>query len=168
MQLNQTSAEKILAEMGMDDLPIMALRPGAATLSPDWFAQYKKARHEFMLGLIDAVEELAMLNLGQSEFMDLVMGRAMPQNMSIRMRVPLIWGGDITPANMFMCSTFPHANDMDRFIISQIGNDTVWVPNPAKKVYVPAHTTGGGDGGNATDDRMGQIAAQMAMGHGME
>ncbi|MBD5391713.1 hypothetical protein HDR66_02815 [bacterium] len=168
MQLNQVSAEKIMADLGMDDLPLMALRPGTAQLPPDWFTQYKNARHQFMQGLIDAVEELAMLNLNQSEFMDLVMGRAMPQNMSIRMRVPLIWGGDITPANMFMCSTFPHANNIDRFIISQIGNDLVWVPNPAKKVYVPAHTAGGGDGGNATDDRMSQIAAQMAMGHGME
>ena len=46
--------------------------------------------------------------------------------------------------------------------MSQIGAQTIWLPNPAKKIYLPAHTTGGGDGGNATEDRLAQIGAQIA------
>ena len=44
----------------------------------------------------------------------------------------------------------------------------IWLPNPAKKIYVPAHTAGGGDGGNATEDRLSQMAAQIAQSRGME
>ena len=51
---------------------------------------------------------------------------------------------------------------MDRFIIAQSGAQTIWMPNPTKKIYLPAHTAGGGDGGNATEDRLAQIGAQIA------
>lgn len=168
MQLSQNSAEKIMADMNMDDMPLMLLRPTYANLPADWFTQYKHARHKFMTSLTDAVEELAFMNLGQQEFMDLLMGRAMPDNTSIRMRIPIFWGGEISPENMFMCSTFPNSQNMDRFIIGQSGHTAVWVPNPAKKVYVSAHTGGGGAGGNATEDRLAQMAAQIAASHGME
>lgn len=167
MQLSKESAEKIIADMNMDDMPLVQMRPSRATLAPDWFAKYKSAQKTFMQSLTDSVEELAMLNLSQQDFMNLITGNAMPANMSIRMRVPLIWGGDITPANMFMCSTFPHSDNLDKFIISQFGNDIIWMPNPAKKIYVPAHTASGGDGGNATDDRLSQIAAQIASSRDM-
>jgi hypothetical protein len=51
---------------------------------------------------------------------------------------------------------------MDRFIMSQSGNETIWLPNPEKKIYLPAHLAGGGDGGNATEDRLAQMSAQIA------
>ena len=52
---------------------------------------------------------------------------------------------------------------MDRFIISQSGNDIIWLPDPAKKIYLPVSTISGGDGGNATEDRLTEtIAAQIA------
>ena len=51
---------------------------------------------------------------------------------------------------------------MDRFIISQSGNDIIWLPNPAKKIYLPIGTLGGGDGGNGTEDRLTEtIASQI-------
>ena len=46
--------------------------------------------------------------------------------------------------------------------MAQTGAHTIWLPNPAKKIYLPAHTTGGGDGGNTTEDRLAQISAQIA------
>ncbi|MBD5400375.1 hypothetical protein HDR61_01340 [bacterium] len=168
MQLSQNSAEKIMADMNMDDMPLTLLRPTTANLPADWFAKYKIACHKFMQSLTDSVEELAFINLNQQEFMDLLTGQAIPTNMSIRMRVPIFWGGEISPENMFMCSTFPHSQNIDRFIIGQSGYDAVWVPNPAKKIYVSAHTGGGGAGGNATEDRLAQMAAQIAASHGME
>lgn len=167
MELSQASAEKIMKDMEMDDMPLQAVRPTPHKLLSDWFQQYVSARRKFMQSLTDAIEELAFMNLGQEEFMDLIMGRAVPKNMSIRMRTPITWGGEISPENMFMCSTFPHSQNIDRFIIGQAGNDTIWIPNPAKKIYIPAHTAGGGGGGNATEDRLAQVAAQIAADRGL-
>lgn len=168
MQFNQATAEKRISDLGMSDLPLMEIRPVPARIDPDWFAKYKETAHRFMTSLTDSVESLAFMNLGQDEFMALIMGRAMPTNVSLRLRVPLMWGGKIEESNMFLCRTFPLAHNMDRFIIEQSGATSVWLPNPAKKVYVPAHTASGGDGGNATEDRLAQMAAQIAAGRGME
>ena len=168
MQLTKSSAEKRLADFSMDDLPIMEVQPQNTTVASDWFVKYKSLRNEFMRSLTDSIDSLAFLNLSQDEFMGLITGRAMPQNLSIRLRVPLVWGGRLEISNMFLCKTFPHSHAMDKFIIEQSGSNTIWLPNPAKKVYVPAHTTGGGDGGNATEDRLSQLAAQLAAGRGME
>lgn len=168
MQLSQASAEKIIKDLGMDDMPLVAVRPAPHQVPADWFQRYRAARHRFMQSLTDSVEELAFMNLSQDEFMALVTGAALPNNMSVRMRTPMAWGGEISPENMFMCATFPHSQNIDRFIIGQTGYDTVWLPAPAKKIYIPAHTGGGGDGGNATEDRLSQIAAQIASGRGLE
>lgn len=168
MQLKKSSAEKRMADLFMDDLPVMEFTPQAATVDADWFTKYKKLRVDFMRSLTDSAEDLAFLNLTQDEFIGLVMGRALPANLSIRFRVPLVWGGKLELDNMFMCRTFPHSHNMDRFIIEQSGADTIWLPNPARKVYVPAHTLGGTEGGNATEDRLSQMAAQFAADRGME
>ncbi len=168
MQLSQASAEKIMKDMCMEDMPLISMQPTPHQMPADWFARYKKARHSFMQSLGESIEELAFMNLSQEEFMDLLMGRALPANTSIRMRVPICWGGEISPDNMFMCSTFPHSQNIDRFIIGQAGNETIWLPAPAKKIYIPAHTAGGGEGGNATEDRLAQMAAQFAASRGME
>lgn len=164
MQLNQATAEKLLADMGMNDMPIMEIVPTPTALSPDWFKKYKELCHNFVTSLTDSVQELAFMNLDQDEFMSLLMGQSIPKNMSFRFRIPLTWGGKMEIDNMFMCWTFPHAQKLDRFIISQSGAESIWLPNPAKKIYIPAHTTGGGDGGNATEDRLAQMAAQLAAG----
>ena len=115
-----------------------------------------------MASLTDSAETLAFMNLTQDEFMNIIMGRDLPQNISIRFRIPLVWGGKLEIDNLFMCWTFPHSYNMDRFIIAQSGAQTIWMPNPTKKIYLPAHTAGGGDGGNATEDRLAQIGAQIA------
>ena len=115
-----------------------------------------------MTSLTDTVETLAFMNLSQDEFMNLIMGKAVPENMSFRLRVPLVWGGKLELDNMFMCWTFPHSHNLDRFIMEQSRNEIVWLPNPTQKIYLPAHTATGGDGGNATEDRLAQISAQIA------
>ena len=168
MQMNQATAEKRIADLGMDDMPVVQIRPTPHVVTSDWFKKYHEIVHEFTKSLTDSIEELAFLNLPQDDFIDLIMGRRMPENLSIRFRVPLVWGGTLDIDNLFMCTTFPHAHNMDRFIIEQSGNDIVWLPNPAKKVYIPAHMANGGDGGNATEDRLSQLAAQIATSHGME
>ncbi len=167
MQFTLESAEQRMIALGMDDVPLMPITPTTTTLPADWFTEYRKLARKFMESLTDSVEELAFLNLSQDEFMALVMGRALPENMSIRFRHPLMWGGKLEIENMFLCHTFPHSYNMDRFIIEQSGAAQVFLPNPAKKIYLPAHTAGGGDGGNATEDRLSQLAAQMAIDRDM-
>lgn len=168
MRMNKSSAEKRLTDLFMDDLPIMEFTPTDAVVAPDWFAKYKTLRREFMRSLTDSVEDLAFMNLSQDEFMGLIMGNKMPENLSIRFRVPLVWGGKLELENLFLCRTFPASHNMDRFIIEQYGCDVLWLPAPAKKIYLPAHMAGGGDGGNATEDRLSQLAAQLASNRGME
>ena len=121
MQWNQSIAEKRISDMKMPDMPLVPIKPQMHTVSPDWFTQYKKLCHEFMRSLSDCVQELALMNLGREEFMDLLMGRAVPNNLSFRFRTPLVWGGKMEIDNMFMCATFPQSQNLDRFIIDRGG-----------------------------------------------
>ena len=162
MQISKETAEKKLAGMNMKDMPLMNITPSLCTVSPDWFKTYKKLCREFMSSLTDSAQELVFMNIKQDDFMELIMGRKLPENLSIRFRIPLVWGGKLELENLFMCRTFPQSHNLDLFIIDQQGNDNIWLPNPAKKVYVPTHTASGGDGGNATEDRLSQLAAQLA------
>ena len=148
MQLNEHSAVERLAKLGMDDMPVMEYTPKKCSLDSDWFKKYSVLRRDFLASLSDSFEELTFMNLSQEEFVNLLMGKSLPDNVSIRFKVPLIWGGDLDISNMFMCWTFPHSHNLDRFIIEQSDAKTIYLPNPEKKVYITAHTGGGGDGGN--------------------
>jgi len=168
MHLSQTAAETRIAELKMDDLPLEPIRPIPHQISQDWFKRYHELVRAFTTTLTDSIQEISFLNLPQDDFIDLVMGRRMPTNLSVRFRIPLVWGGKLEIDNLFMCLTFPHAHNMDRFIIEQSGNDLIWLPNPAKKIYIPAHMASSGDGGNATQDRLTEIATQMVTSRGKE
>lgn len=162
MQWNQATAEKRLEEMKMSDMPIIPIKPHTVSVSADWFQQYKELCHTFIRSLSDCVQELALMNLTRDEFMGLLMGREISDNLSIRFRTPLIWGGELSINNLFMCYTFPISQNLDRFIIEQSGNETIWLPNPKKKIYLPIHSTLAGNGGNAVADRLSQMAANIA------
>ncbi len=162
MQWTQATAEKRLAELKMSDMPVVQIKPHATAVAQDWFRQYKEICHTFTKSLSDCVQELALMNLAREEFMNLLMGREIPDNLSLRFRVPLIWGGKLSPDNLFMCSTFPLSQNLDRFIIEQSGNETVWLPNPNKKIYLPIHSTLAGNGGNAVADRLSQMSVNIA------
>ncbi|MCL2538614.1 MAG: hypothetical protein FWF34_01435 [Alphaproteobacteria bacterium] len=165
--MTKTDAERRLADLMMDDVPVMEIPARMATVPSDWFERFKKVRREFMESLSDSIQELSFLNLSQETFMQLLMGRAIPENLSLRWRRPLEYGGELDIKNMFMCPRFPYGQNMDRFIAEQSGNNVLWIPNPAKKIYVPARLLGGGPGGNATSDRLAALAAQFAADRGM-
>ncbi|MBR4806431.1 MAG: hypothetical protein IKZ64_01275, partial [Alphaproteobacteria bacterium] len=154
MQWNEATATKRLESLKMADLPVMPINPRTVSVSPDWFQKYKELCRTFVRSLSDSVQELALMNLSREEFMGLLTGREIPDNLSIRFRVPLIWGGELSIDNLFMCYTFPLSQNLDRFIIEQSGNDTVWLPNPKRKIYLPIHSTLAGNGGNAVADRL--------------
>jgi hypothetical protein len=168
MQLNEHSALERLASLGIDDMPVMEFTPKRCPLNPDWFKKYCELRREFLSSLSDSLEEIAFMNLSQNEFMGLIMGQSLPENLSIRFRVPLLWGGELKIDNMFMCMAFPHSFNLDRFIIEQSDAQKIYLPNPEKKVYLTTHTGGGGVGGNATSDRLSQSAFNFMSGRGNE
>ena len=168
MQLNEHSAMERLAALGLDDMPILAYTPKNCSLDSDWFKKYSALRREFLSSLSDSLEEIAFMNLPQNEFINLIMGQSLPDNLSIRFRIPLLWGGELSIKNMFLCLTFPHSYNMDRFIIEQSDARTIYLPNPEKKVYLTTHTGGGGTGGNATSDRLSQAAFNAMSGRGNE
>ncbi len=161
-KLTEQDAKRIVSDMGMKDLPLRLITPNATKLTPDWFNKYKILCKKFMSTLSDSVDTLVMLNLSQDEFMNLLTGNTMPKNLSFRFRIPLQMGGQLDMDNLFICKTFPHSFNLDKFIISQHGNSQIWLPNPAKKIYLPASSSLGGTGGNATEDRITEtIAAQI-------
>lgn len=168
MQLNEHSALERLAALGLDDMPVMEYTPRRCSLDSDWFQKYCELRREFLSSLGDCLEEIAFMNLPQNEFISLIMGQSLPDNLSIRLRIPLFMGGELSTGNMFLCMTFPHSYSMDKFIIEQSDAKTVFLPNPEKKVYLTTHTGGGGTGGNATSDRLSQSAFSLMSGRGNE
>ncbi|MBR3510951.1 MAG: hypothetical protein IKN73_02715 [Alphaproteobacteria bacterium] len=168
MQFNKSSALDRLNNLGMDDMPVIEYTPTKCIVDNTWFSQYVKLRREFLTSLTDSFTEIAFMNLSQDEFVNLVMGKSIPDNLSIRFRIPLMWGGTLTIDNLFMCFSFPHSQNLDRFIIEQFDAKTVFLPNPAKKIYVPSHLSGGGPGGNAASDRLSQAAMNFASSRGNE
>lgn len=157
-----------LASLGMDDMPVVEYTPKHCIIDKDWFNKYYALRREFLLSLTDSFEEIAFMNLSQDEFMGLISGKNMPENTSVRLRIPLIWGGKLSIENMFMCLTFPHSQNLDEFIIDQSDAHTVFLPNPKKKIYVTTHLAGGGTGGNATSDRLSAAVVNYASSRGNE
>ena len=168
MQFNQNTALQRLSALGIDDMPVIEYVPKICKLDTDWFPKYSSLRREFLSSLTDSMEEIAFMNLPQDEFINLIMGKSLPDNVSLRFRIPLIFGGELSIENMFLCWTFPHSYNLDRFIIEQSDAKTIFLPNPEKKVYVTTHLGGGGDGGNASSDRLSQAAFNLMMDRGNE
>ncbi len=168
MQLNRDSAMARLAALGMDDMPVIEYMPNRCVIDNDWFQKYSMLRREFLASLTDSFDEIAFMNLSQEEFMNLIMGKKMPENTSLRFRIPLIWGGKLNIDNMFMCLTFPQSHNLDRFIIEQNDAKTVFLPDPAKKIYITTTSSTSSASGNATSDRLTQSAVQFVSGRGNE
>jgi hypothetical protein len=149
----------------MEDLPLETCRAVPAPLASDWFFKFRSERKKFMESLGDSIQELALLNLSENDFMGLMSGRALPENLTVKFRRPILYGGDISPGNMFLMPLFPTGFDLDIFMAEQSGQGEIWYPDPAKKVYVSIRMLTGGEGGNTTSDRLAQsFAASMSQG----
>ena len=168
MQLTEHLAKDMLATLGLEDIPIVEYMPKSCSLDSNWFQKYVKIRREFLTSLTDSIEEISFMNLTQDEFINMLMGKSLPENTSVRFKIPLIWGGEIKTENMFLCWTFPHSFNIDRFLIAQNDAKTVYLPNPEKKIYLSTHLGGGGDGGNATSDRLSQSVYNFMTERGNE
>lgn len=168
MQLNEDSALERLNALGLDDMPVMEYTPTKCVVDNTWFTKYQALRREFLQSLSDSFDEIAFMNLAPDEFIGLISGQSLPENLSIRFRIPLMWGGTLDIDNLFMCLSFPHSQNLDRFIIEQSDAKTIFLPNPAKKIYISTHLLSGGDGGNATSDRLSQAAMQFYSSRGNE
>ncbi|MCL2369574.1 MAG: hypothetical protein FWC83_02765 [Alphaproteobacteria bacterium] len=162
--MTKIDAERRLATLLIDDLSLTEVAAIPSNVPADWFIRLRKLRREFMQSLDDSIQELSFLDLSKDDFMDLLRGKRLPENLSIKFRIPLEFGGELTMDNLFMCPTFFAGLNIDRFILEQNGKQNIWLPAPAKKVYVPVHLISGGEGGNASSDRMTQSTIQAAMG----
>ena len=88
MQLSKESALERLAALGMDDMPVIECTPQRCIIDNDWFKKYSMLRKQFLESLTDSFEEIAFMNLSQEECMNLITGRAMPENTSLRSSCP--------------------------------------------------------------------------------
>ena len=55
MQLSQANAEKRIAELMMDDLPLEPIHPTPTQVAPDWFKKYHELVRAFTTTLTDSV-----------------------------------------------------------------------------------------------------------------
>lgn len=87
MQFNKDTALDKLSELGMEDMPVMEYQPTKCILNKDWFTQYTTLRKTFLSSLIDSIEDIVFMNLPQEEYINLVTGQSIPENLSIRFRI---------------------------------------------------------------------------------
>jgi hypothetical protein len=160
--MTKFDAERRLADLLLEDMPVMEIAARPVAVAQDWFVRLRKLRRQLMESLDDSIQELSFLDLPREDFMDLLRGRRLPENLSVRWRVPLEYGGELSVENMFLCPTFFACHNMDRFILEQAGKPTLWLPNPAKKIYIPTGAILGGPGGNSATDRMTNAFAAAA------
>jgi hypothetical protein len=162
--MNQTTAGRRLADLMMEDMPTREITARLQPVPADWYTQYVQKRPAFLQSLSDSIQDLSFMNINQDDFLNIMRGDKLPENVTIHLRVPLQYGGKIENDNMFLCPTYPFAVNIDIFMIEQFGNPTLFIPDPKKRVYIPTRLTGGGEGGNATTDRLSQLSAQLAGG----
>lgn len=151
MKMTKETATKKLSLLFMEDMPIIEHKVILTKLSSDWFDKYKKIRNDFLKKIINSLDELFWLNLSEKSIIDLLTKEKIPNNISLRFRVPIIYGGEISIKNMFLCKTFPHSYNIDKFLSEQIGEEKIWLPNPEKDIYIPIHTSGTSGGGNGAN-----------------
>jgi len=157
-----SEARTRLKNLLMDDLPLEECAAAPVKLAPGWFREFQAARRDFLASLSDSIPELALINLSREDFMDLLMAKRIPENLSVKFRRPIAYGGAVSPENMFLMLSFPYGSNLDIFMAEQAGQGTLWYPNPVKKIYVSMNMLSGGEGGNATSDRLSQaFAAQV-------
>jgi hypothetical protein len=155
-------AEARLAGLFIDDLPLESCPAAPVPFPADWFPRFRRARAAFLESLGDSISELALLNLAKNDFMGLLTAQRIPENLCVKFRRPMLYGGEIAPENMFLTPLFPSGMNIDVFMAEQSGQGEIWYPNPAKKIYVSVSVISGGEGGNATSDRLAQSFAHMA------
>jgi len=157
-------AEAILDSMGITGMPLSMCPARPSQLPSDWFQKFSEMRKKFMKSLDDSIAEIAMINLSQDDFMDLLRGRRIPENLTVRLRRPLVFGGAIEASNMFLTPLFVTGINLDIFMTEQMGQSEIYYPDPAKKVFVAGAGPMAGAGGNAAADRLAQGFAAMAQG----
>jgi hypothetical protein len=161
---SQADAERILASMGLSDLPVADVDARPRPLPRDWFAAYRAARRALLTNIIqDYRDELMMMDLPMDDIMAMLKGERIPANVSVKFRVPPIFGGAISPDNMFVCRAASEGRAIDVFIAAQAGAEKFFYPNPKKPIYLTSMSSMNSPGGNATSDRMSDVLASDVM-----
>lgn len=157
---SKSDAEKRLIALGLSDLPVTEVPAAPRPLPRDWFVQFRAARKKLLSVLLrQSQEEISMMNLDISEIMAMFRGEKIPLNISVKFKIPPVYGGPISPDNMFVCRTLPEGRAIDIFLAEQAGLPVLFYPNPAKRVYVTSMSSMNSPGGNATSDRVSEVLA---------
>ncbi len=181
MQLTQSYWENYLSEIGLPEMPLQS-----ADLVP-----YDPEEINVLYSNMDSVfgeflkfcERKYMKELVQASFkasdLDAMAAGICPHNASIMLKVPLEYGGDIDPSNMYVVQknpfqfVFAHfqmlqisefnkeiSNNTDTIIMPQ----TIFAPAPHGMVFVPALGTLAGSGGQSQGGKASQLGAQTEQG----
>ncbi|MDR0319156.1 MAG: hypothetical protein LBH81_00230 [Rickettsiales bacterium] len=164
MMKTALDAERKLTEMGLGDLPVAEVRAIPRPLPAGWFAAYRDARRELLTRTVqNNKDELFMMDIPVEFIMAMLRGERIPLNVSVKFKIPPIYGGSISAGNMFVCRAASEGRLIDSFIASQAGADLFFCPNPAKSVYITSMASMNSPGGNATSDRMSEVQASDVM-----
>ncbi|MDR2685881.1 MAG: hypothetical protein LBB23_03875 [Rickettsiales bacterium] len=159
--INIAEASRRLAALGISDLALGEVAAQPQPLPRDWFAAFRAARRELLTNRIKKnQEELFMIGLNPAEITDIYKGIRIPVGVSVKFRIPPIYGGEISPENMFVCRSVPEGRAIDIFIAEQAGAGVFFYPNPAKNVYMTSMGSLNSPGGNATSDRLSDVQAE--------
>ncbi|MDR2933744.1 MAG: hypothetical protein LBU68_00465 [Rickettsiales bacterium] len=177
MQLTQSYWENYLSEIGLPELPLQEVN-----LIP-----YDKDEVNILYSNMDSVfgeflkfcERKHMKELVQTSFksidLDAMAKGNCPHNASIMLKIPLEYGGDIDPSNMYIVQKNPFQFIIMQFQMLQIKEfnkeisnhtediilpETLYVPYPPGMVFVPALGTLAGGGGISHGGKSNELGAQ--------
>jgi hypothetical protein len=157
-------AEKRLKALGLDDMPLVSVAAIPRPLPAGWFAEFRGARRDLLTQNVkEFKEELFMMDIPIEDIMAMFRGEKIPPNVSVKFKVPPIYGGPISTDNLFICRTASEGRLLDIFIAEQAGASELFCPNPTKSVYVASMASMNSPGGNATSDRLADVQAADIM-----
>ncbi|MCL2629174.1 MAG: hypothetical protein FWD33_00540 [Alphaproteobacteria bacterium] len=158
-------AERRQGDLGLDDLPLVEVAAAVRPLPKGWFEEFRRERRRLLTELVRKdKEELMMMGLPIDDIVAMLGGKKIPAGVSVKFRVPPIYGGDISAENMFICRAASEGRAIDIFIAGQAGAENFFAPNPSKSVYVTSMKSMNSPGGNSTSDRMSDVLATDVMG----
>jgi len=170
----------LIAKLGLPEMPITKVKYqgknvlGAMDFRKNFFKVSKKL---LQYVAYNNITQLMDANFSMETLQELHRG-LFPENISVYLKKPLEYGGELEFSNMFLIRTRPFKQILDAFIEEQIlsfnkehpGYDKkngfllpteLYVPNPEGVIFLPALKGFAGAGGNTTADKMSEIGSTM-------
>lgn len=144
--MNLTDAKQLLKKLNIYNVDVQKWIVKKINLDKNWYKAYTKIKTEFLFSLSDSIELLYYMNLSQEEIFETIMGKKIPNGISIKFKIPLFLGGELNVNNLYLCRTFPFSFNIDLFIMEQMENKEIFIPCINKKIYDPLSSSNIGGG----------------------